>query len=187
MERASNLRLIALAGIIALAATVPLAAALAEPAGSPAPKGAGLLDALVGDVGAAGAGSGGVAGTGGTGDTRQTAVCGPRLSEPGGLRAQTCTIREDGDTWARTYYRNATGEPLSGMLSLMRPDGRTVQARCLIGARAAAGICETPRERTVRATAEPYSAVAEIAAGGPEDAERLLLRSGSGAGSAAGH
>ncbi|WP_169316765.1 hypothetical protein [Actinacidiphila oryziradicis] len=192
MERASNLRMIALASVIALAAIVPSADALAEPPGSPAPKdaGAGLLDALVGDGGTggeAGADGGGSGGTSGTGDTRQTAVCGPRLSAPGGLRAQTCTISEDGDTWARTYYRNATGEPLSGMLSLMRPDGRTVQARCSIEARAAAGICETPRERTVRAAAEPYAAVAEIAAGGPADAERLLLRSGSGAGSAAGH
>jgi hypothetical protein len=110
----------------------------------------------------------------------QSTVCGPGPAAQAGLRAQTCTISQDGDTWARTYYRNATGEALSAVLSLMRPDGRTVQAQCPIGAAEAAGICETPHERTVRAGQEPYTAVAEIAAGATEDAQRLLLRSGSG-------
>jgi hypothetical protein len=209
MEHASSLRMIALASVIAVAAIVPLAHALAEPPGSPAPGGTGLLDTLVGDTGGAtggvtgsetgsvtgaeGAiGAGGTDSASGTGDTRQTAHCGPRLASPGGLRAQTCTISEDGDTWARTYYRNATGERLSGMLSLMRPDGRTVQARCLVGAAETTGTCETPRERTVREAEEPYTAVAEFESGGAEGAEgaegaggargaeRLLLRSGSG-------
>lgn len=178
MEPASNLRLIALASVVALIALVPLAAATAGP---PKAKGRSLLDALL------------VLGTDDPAsdhasdpasdaddakpdDTRQTASCGPRLTSPdGGLHAQTCTISEDGDTWARTYYRNATGDPLSGVLTLMRPDGRTVQVDCPIAAQERPGSCETPRERTV--PDDSYAAVAEIAA---RDTDRLLLRTGSG-------
>ncbi|WUR95180.1 hypothetical protein OG757_23450 [Streptomyces sp. NBC_01262] len=183
MEPASNLRLIALASVVALIALVPLAAATAGP---PSAKDRGLLDALP------------VLGTSDDShaandaddaepeDTRQTALCGPRLASPEGLRAQTCTISEDGDTWARTYFRNATGEALSGVLTLMRPDGRTVQVDCPIGADERTGSCETPRERTI--ADRSYAAVAEIAkiarsgagAGTGENAEQLLLRAGSG-------
>jgi hypothetical protein len=171
MEPASNLRLIALASVVALIALVPLAAATAGP---PSAKDHGLLDVLP------------VLGTADDAhdaddaepdDTRQTASCGPRLASPDGLRVQTCTISEDGDTWARTYFRNATGEALSGVLTLMRPGGRTVQVDCPIGADERAGSCETPRERTV--PDRSYAAVAEIARAG-ENADRLLLRAGSG-------
>jgi hypothetical protein len=167
MERASNLRLIALASVVAIFALIPLAAATAGP---PSGRARGLLDRLP------------LLGTEEPSDepapepddTRQTASCGPQLASPDGLRAQTCTISEDGDTWARTYYRNATGHQLSGVLTLMRPDGRTVQVDCLIAAEQRAGSCETPRERTVP---DAYAAVAEIAT---KDADRLLLRAGSG-------
>ncbi|GHB25569.1 hypothetical protein GCM10010377_14480 [Streptomyces viridiviolaceus] len=106
-----------------------------------------------------------------------TAVrCGPELTSPGGIEAQTCVVTQAARTWARTYYRNATGEPLESVLSLMAPDGRSVRMRCAVGAEDEPGTCETPRERT---TGEPaaYDAVAEFAsrAGyGP-----LLLRAGS--------
>jgi hypothetical protein len=163
MERASNLRLIALASVVALFALIPLAAATAGPP-SGKPRG-GLLDGLpvlVKD--------------GPDDDTRQTASCGPQLASSEGLKAQTCTIGEDGDTWARTYYRNATGGELSGVLTLMGPDGRTVQVDCPIAADADAGSCETPHERTVSDPPDDYTAVAEIAA---KDADRLLLRAGS--------
>lgn len=170
---ASKLRLIALASVVALFALIPLAAATAGP---PSGNDLGLLDALtLLDAGSPRQPSAATLGN----DTRQTASCGPRLASPEGLRAQTCTISEDGDTWARTYYRNATGEELGGVLTLMRPDGRTVQVDCPITTDAAAGSCETPRERTVRNVPQDrtYAAVAEIAR---KDADRLLLlRAGS--------
>ena len=43
--------------------------------------------------------------------TRPTvARCGPELSSPDGIEAQTCVLTQERDTWARTYYRNATGD-----------------------------------------------------------------------------
>ncbi|MFE2042497.1 hypothetical protein ACFXAZ_16535 [Streptomyces sp. NPDC059477] len=80
------------------------------------------------------------------------------------------------DTWARTYYRNATGDALTAVLTLMGPGGRTVTLHCATDAGDEPADCETPRERT-RGDLEHYSAVAEFA-----DAEGrgpLLLRSGS--------
>jgi hypothetical protein len=104
------------------------------------------------------------------------AHCGPELSSPDGIEAQTCVLTQGEDTWARTYYRNATGRALDSVLSLMGPGGRTVQMHCAVAAEDEPGTCETPRERT-RGNMDAYTAVAEFAAqagGGP-----LLLRSGS--------
>ncbi|WP_405585391.1 hypothetical protein [Streptomyces sp. NBC_01092] len=106
-----------------------------------------------------------------------TAVrCGPELTSPEGVEAQTCVLTQGDDTWARTYFRNATGGALNSVLSLMGPDGRTVQMRCEVGADDEPGTCETPRERT-RAGLDAYTAVTEFAerAGGGA----LLLRSAS--------
>ncbi|MGW3629696.1 hypothetical protein ACWD7F_05965 [Streptomyces sp. NPDC005122] len=108
------------------------------------------------------------------------ARCGPELSSPDGIEAQTCVLTRGADTWARTYYRNATGDELSSVLSLMGPAGRTVQMRCVVDAEDDPGACETPRERTAGG-AWAYTAVAEfakVAGDGP-----LLLRSGSSTGS----
>jgi hypothetical protein len=106
-----------------------------------------------------------------------TAVrCGPELSSPEGVEAQTCVVTQAADTWARTYYRNATGEALDAVLSLMGPGARTVRITCAVGAEDEPGTCETPRE-PARGDLAAYTAVAEFArqAGqGP-----LLLRSGS--------
>ncbi|MFG2814662.1 hypothetical protein [Streptomyces sp. NPDC048410] len=101
--------------------------------------------------------------------------CGPELASPDGLEAQTCVLSRGGDTWARVYYRNTTGEPVDADLSLLGPDGRAVRTTCAIDADDAPATCETPRERT-RRTVAAYTAVSEFAAGaeGP-----LLLRSGS--------
>ncbi|MGW4162137.1 hypothetical protein [Streptomyces sp. NPDC004788] len=110
--------------------------------------------------------------------------CGPELASPDGVEAQTCVVSEGADTWARTYYRNATGQPLDAVLTLMAPAGRTVQVRCAVEARDEPGTCETPRERrTGRASADhaDYSAVAEFAGSGEGDNTPLLLRSGSNA------
>ncbi len=74
------------------------------------------------------------------------------------------------------YYRNATGEELSSVLSLMAPGGRTVRLHCAVGAQDEPGMCETPRERT-RGELGAYTAVAEFAASAGRGA--LLLRSGS--------
>ncbi|MFE1546686.1 hypothetical protein [Streptomyces sp. NPDC058718] len=104
--------------------------------------------------------------------------CGPELASPEGIEAQTCVLVEGPDTWARTYYRNATGQELDAFLTLMAPGGRTVQVRCPVAAQDEPGTCETPRERGQdKATA--YTAVAEFAGTGEGDSTPLLLRSGS--------
>lgn len=255
MERASNLRMIALAGTVALAVALPLAAATAgpavtggpgpEPAPNPAPTGgeptaggvARVTRAADGGTGTGAAREGGKAGSGGgsegashgrtgtdgshgpgagfehgpqseRGGTagggggartgadaaerdgllaglgldrkvragRRTAECGPELASPEGVEAQTCVLREGGETWAGTYYRNTSGASPRAVLSLLRPDGRTVQVHCAPAAGDEPGACETPRSRTVRSRGVPYSAVAEIS---DSRDERLLLRSGS--------
>lgn len=113
---------------------------------------------------------------------RATAArCGPELSSPDGIEAQTCVMTQGEDSWARTYYRNATGDELSSTLSLMGPGGRTVEMNCVVGAEDDPGVCETPRGRTEGGVGA-YTAVAEFArsaGSGP-----MLLRSGSEAESA---
>ncbi|MDX3760036.1 hypothetical protein PV684_32700 [Streptomyces sp. AK02-04a] len=115
---------------------------------------------------------------------RATAArCGPELSSPDGIEAQTCVMTQGEDSWARTYYRNATGDELSSTLSLMGPGGRTVEMNCAVGAEDDPGVCETPRGRTEGGVGA-YTAVAEFArsaGSGP-----MLLRSGSEAESASG-
>ncbi|MDJ1136183.1 hypothetical protein [Streptomyces iconiensis] len=121
--------------------------------------------------------------TGAAGSSRPSSSCGPEITSPEGVEAQTCVLTEGRDTWARTYYRNATNSRLGVVLTLMRPDGRTTQVRCPVPAADEPGVCETPRH-TARWTggaekaggAKPYAAVAEVASA---DGERLLLRAGS--------
>ncbi|RII11922.1 hypothetical protein DSC45_26855 [Streptomyces sp. YIM 130001] len=100
--------------------------------------------------------------------------CGPELASADGVEAQTCVISQAGSAWARTYYRNATGDVLRAVLTLMAPGGRTVRTHCRIVTGDEPGICETPRE-PVRGGAG--TAVAEFA--GARDDGPLLLRSGS--------
>ncbi|MFF7051008.1 hypothetical protein ACFY94_21850 [Streptomyces griseorubiginosus] len=104
------------------------------------------------------------------------ARCGPELSSPEGIEAQTCVLTQGEETWARTYYRNATGTALDAVLSLMGPGAHTVQMHCVVDTGDEPDSCETPRERTEGAPGD-YTAVAEFAArrgSGP-----LLLRVGS--------
>jgi hypothetical protein len=103
------------------------------------------------------------------------ARCGPEVSSPDGVEAQTCVLTQGPDTWARTYYRNATGEHLVAALTLMGPGDRTVRTRCSLGGDDEPGTCETPREHTRDAAA--YTAVTEFARAG--GVGPLLLRSGS--------
>jgi hypothetical protein len=107
------------------------------------------------------------------------ARCGPELTSPDGIEAQTCVLTQGEESWARAYYRNATGRELSSVLSMMGPGGRSVRMHCAVGAEDEPGVCETPRERT---EGEPgaYTAVAEFAA--PDGSGPLLLRSGSNSG-----
>ncbi|MDT0568032.1 hypothetical protein RM704_11200 [Streptomyces sp. DSM 3412] len=107
------------------------------------------------------------------------ARCGPDLTSPEGIEAQTCVLTQGDRTWARTYYRNATGRELSSVLSMMAPGGHTVRIHCAVGAHDEPGVCETPRGRT-RGGAGAYTAVAEFAA--PDGEGPLLLRSGSNSG-----
>ncbi|MEV0243451.1 hypothetical protein AB0I06_26550 [Streptomyces sp. NPDC050674] len=106
-----------------------------------------------------------------------TAVrCGPELSSPDGIEAQTCVVAQGAQTWARTYYRNATGEALDAVLSLMGPHERSVRMTCAVGAGDEPGTCETPRE-PARGNLPEYTAVTEFAERGGRGP--LLLRSGS--------
>jgi hypothetical protein len=180
-----NLRLPALAGIVVCAIALPLAVASAGPVGdegrvvvrapareavrsSPrdedakAPPATPTASALQLGLGLATA-----------------ARCGPQLTSPDGIEAQTCVLTQGEDTWARTYYRNATGDALDSALSLMGPGGRTLQMNCVVSAGDEPEMCETPRKRT-KGALDAYTAVAEFApraGSGP-----LLLRSGSNSG-----
>ncbi|WP_333778610.1 hypothetical protein [Streptomyces sp. IBSBF 3136] len=111
------------------------------------------------------------------------ARCGPELSSPDGIEAQTCVLTQGGDTWARTYYRNVTGEAVDSELSLLGPGGRTVQTHCAAGADDEPATCETPRERT-RGVLDDYTAVTEFS--GPRTNGPLLLRSASNSGDTGG-
>ncbi|MEU8591135.1 hypothetical protein AB0C59_29630 [Streptomyces sp. NPDC048664] len=102
--------------------------------------------------------------------------CGPQLSSADGIEAQTCVMWQGRQTWARTYYRNATGEELRSVLSFMGPGGRSVETHCVVAAADEPETCETPRER-LRGAPGSYTAVAEFA-GADEDGP-LLLRCGS--------
>jgi hypothetical protein len=110
------------------------------------------------------------------------ARCGPELTSPDGIEAQTCVLTQGEETWARTYYRNATGAALDAALSFMGPGGRTVQLHCAVGAGDEPDSCETPREPTQGAPAD-YTAVAEFTRRGSEP---LLLRVGSNSGETTG-
>ncbi|ANP57218.1 hypothetical protein J2Z21_003960 [Streptomyces griseochromogenes] len=104
------------------------------------------------------------------------ARCGPDLSSPEGIEAQTCVLTQGEDTWARVYYRNATGKAVDSVLSLMGPGGRTVETSCAVGADDEPATCETPRQHT-RGSLDDYTAVAEFSARGADGP--LLLRSAS--------
>lgn len=191
-RRGSRLRMVALASAVVLAVVLPFAVATAGPAGPADPGGApqghgtprGLLPAAFpggatgrGEVPQPSAGpdaaapSASEAAPGPSGDR---AECGPELTSPEGVEAQTCVLGQGHDTWGRTYYRNATGSPLTGVLTLMAPDGRTVQVRCQMAASDDPDVCETPHAATVRRPGG-YTAVSEIAS----TQGKLLLRSGS--------
>ncbi|GAA0499913.1 hypothetical protein GCM10009544_67280 [Streptomyces stramineus] len=198
-QRAANLRMVALASAVALAIVLPLAVATAGPTGLMRPeKAQGKPRGAVGErPGAAVAlpdepGASPSPARAADPGPRRSVRCGPELTSPEGVEAQTCVLEQGTDTWARTYYRNATGGPVTAVLTLMGPDGRTVEVHCRTDASDEPGGCETPRERTTRAPEhgreraqgrapvgeggqEAYTAVAEIAS--PEG--DLLLRSGS--------
>ncbi|MFF5186584.1 hypothetical protein ACFY30_22935 [Streptomyces sp. NPDC000345] len=173
-------RLLPLGGAVACALVLPLAMASAGPAGGEGPPAARSLTSA-GDgtdpkaPSAAPSPAPGLLGLG-----LATAVrCGPELSSPEGVEAQTCVLTQGQDTWARTYYRNATGRALEAVLSLMGPRERTVQMRCAVDAEDEPDTCETPRERTLGAL-DAYTAIAEFSTvGGAAGEGPLLLRSGS--------
>ncbi|GGL99123.1 hypothetical protein GCM10010129_48460 [Streptomyces fumigatiscleroticus] len=176
-----RLRLAALAGAVVCAVALPLAVASAGPAGHRARPD---HRALPPDAGRTGGPTGDQAlpdplatSLPGLGPDRAAAVhCGPELVSPDGIEAQTCVLAQGEETWARTYYRNATGRALDSVLSLMGPDGHTVQMRCSVRGEDEPEMCETPRRRG-HGNPAAYTAVAEFA--GRSGPGRLLLRSGS--------
>jgi len=111
------------------------------------------------------------------------ARCGPELTAPDGIEAQTCVLTQGEENWARAYYRNATGRALDAVLTLMGPGWRTVRIRCAVGAGDEPASCETPREAG-RGPAAEYTAVAEFAGRGGRGP--LLLRVGSNSGTVTG-
>ncbi|MFE9258459.1 hypothetical protein [Streptomyces sp. NPDC006879] len=148
-------------------------------AASVADEPAGKRRTLLGELGLAGTGpEDGSPSVGGNPAGRTAARCGPALSSPEGVEAQTCVLVGGGETWARTYYRNATGDALRAVLTLMGPRGRTVQIHCAVAAGDEPGVCQTPHEASVGG-ADEYTAVAEFAV--PEEESPLLLRAGSNA------
>ncbi|MFF8843559.1 hypothetical protein ACF08N_12635 [Streptomyces sp. NPDC015127] len=207
-----NLRMIGLVAVVAVAALVPLAAS-AGTAGSPGTgssttegaeggdarsgagdlltgtaageQGAGLLPGLGASEEPAGAEAAHGTGTGEQVPPHTSERCGPELASPDGVEAQTCVLTDGGETWARTYYRNATGEELTSVLTLMGPGGRTWQTNCPVEEGDEPGTCETPRERSLGAPSH-YSAVAEFAAAWAGADAPLLLRSGSNSRTATG-
>lgn len=178
--RSMNLRLLALSGVVACAVALPLAVASAGQVGDGGDRAAvhtseSVRPSAPEDAKASSAAPSRSPLLLGLG-LATAARCGPELTSPEGIEAQTCVLTQGEETWARTYYRNATGGALDSVLSLMGPGGRTVQMRCAVGAEDEPASCETPRERT-RGELDGYSAVAEFAAragSGP-----LLLRTGS--------
>ncbi|MEV5978873.1 hypothetical protein [Streptomyces sp. NPDC052114] len=181
-------RLIVLLGVVAVTVLLPLAGAFAGPVGdgdakstlpspSNAPSDPADAPAKPGDAPAPADRhpDRSLLADGALGGPATAAHCGPELSSPDGIEAQTCVLTQGRDTWARTYYRNATGEELTAVLSVLGPGARTVQMHCAVGAEDEPGACETPRERSTGA-AGAYTAVAEFAAG---ESGGLLLRSGS--------
>nr|WSX21792.1 hypothetical protein OG690_19475 [Streptomyces tubercidicus] len=192
MQRAQKLRMTGLAGVVVLAVAVPLGAAMAGPAdlalpGAPGmsenspttPRGISIDSGTNTGMSPAAArprtATGSPAALARPPRSARTSRCGPQLTAPQRIEAQTCVLAENGLTWGRTYYRNLAGAPLRAVLTLLRPDGTTVQVHCAVSASGVPGLCETPTGATVRGGG-PYGAVAEFsdAAG-----ERLLLRSGS--------
>ncbi|MFJ5729258.1 hypothetical protein [Streptomyces paradoxus] len=184
-------RLFALAGVVAAcAAALPLAVASAGPVGSPGAKSAvGTVGADVRTTGstalrATPRADGKAPGAPSAVPGRPTlgrglpaaARCGPGLSSPDGIEAQTCVVTQGAEIWARTYYRNATGEALDAVLSLMGPGDRNVRMTCAVRAEDEPGTCETPKE-PARGNPAAYTAVAEFAERGGRGP--LLLRSGS--------
>ncbi|MFE3068944.1 hypothetical protein [Streptomyces sp. NPDC059247] len=141
-----------------------------------------------GSAGALGASAPGGAASSGTSVAEvpeRVTRCGPELASPDGVEAQTCVLSEGPDLWARTYYRNASGQDLDAFLTLMAPGGRTVQVHCAVPAQDEPGSCETPRERG-RGAATAHTAVAEFAGAGEGGSTPLLLRAGSNAADAQG-
>ncbi|MEV7507588.1 hypothetical protein ACIPRL_23110 [Streptomyces sp. NPDC090085] len=181
-----NLRLIGIGAGVLVILSLPLAGAIAGPdfAGLDDGKGGGLFSTLglsqprtspaeppVRPESAVGRERPGPAE-----QPRTDSRCGPELSAPYGVEAQTCVLVSEGRTWGRSYYRNTSGRALDVVLTTMGPAGRTVQIRCAVGEGDEPGLCETPREDSV-GDPEGYSAVAEFAV--PDDEGKLLLRSGS--------
>ncbi|MER6212540.1 hypothetical protein ACWC5F_18330 [Streptomyces sp. NPDC001272] len=177
-----NLRLIGIGAGVLIILSLPLAGAIAGPdfAGPADGKGGGLLSSLgLSDSSRTADGvraADGRARPGPPEQPRTDSHCGPQLTAPQGLEAQTCVLVSEGRTWGRSYYRNTSGRALDAVLTVMGPAGRTVQISCAVAAGDEPGLCETPREESVGAP-DAYSAVAEFAV--PDDEGRLLLRSGS--------
>ncbi|MEU3947283.1 hypothetical protein [Streptomyces sp. NPDC029526] len=122
-------------------------------------------------------GPGGRAGSTSTGASAPAVLrCGPEVSSPEGIEAQTCVVARGEEIWGRAYYRNATGTVLSAILVLLAPGGSSVRVHCAVEPGDEPAVCETPR-RARRGAPGDHEAVTEFA--GRAGPGPLLLRSGS--------
>ncbi|UNZ18487.1 hypothetical protein [Streptomyces sp. 891-h] len=107
------------------------------------------------------------------------ASCGLEIVSPEGVAARACVLTRGVETWARAYYRNATGHRLPVSLALYGPGEGESRVRCTMRGDGRRGVCETPRGPGAGAT-EPgkgaSTAVAEVFAADGEP----LLRADSG-------
>ncbi|WP_328537887.1 hypothetical protein [Streptomyces sp. NBC_00344] len=187
-----NFRTTGLGAAVLLAVLLPVTA-VAGPATGPGREAAGSPMAPSAPSGGAAVLSGTRASTvTAVAPPRASARCGPEGSSPDGVEAQTCVMTRRGVrgarsvTWARTYYRNATGVQLDAVVVMLAPGGRTVEMHCGLGTEDEPALCETPRE-PVRGRPAGYAAVAEFARAGDGGDTRMLLRSGSNSPVSAGH
>ncbi|SFT29299.1 hypothetical protein SAMN04487982_114137 [Streptomyces sp. ok210] len=114
---------------------------------------------------------------------RPVARCGPstgaaRTDLPRGHpRALTCVMTDGRATWARSYYRDTTGDELRSVLTLMGPGGRTVETRCTVESQDEPRDCEMPH-------CSSCGGLEECVAGGRACGWRRVARQGGRGGSA---
>lgn len=136
-----------------------------------------------GEVGGPGGGTGSAfAGPAGCG-LWTVGRCGPEPISPEGIEGRTCVMTDGRATWARSYYRDTTGDELRSVLTLMGPGGRTVETRCTVESQDEPRDCEMPHRSSCGCPEGCVAAAGRAGGDGSPDraAEEVppMLRSGS--------
>lgn len=139
------------------------------------PGGHGKVGGPGGGTGSAFAGSAGSA-------LRTVGRCGPEPISPR-RRKQICVLADGGATWARSYWRNTTGDELGSVRTLMGHGVRTAETRCTVESQDEPSDCEMPHRSSCGGPAECVAVAGRAGGCGSPDraAEEasLPLRSGS--------